>query len=135
MKKFITNLMLVVFTATVISCGGYFKDVQQVNTPRPHEMTSKSCVDLDREIYNSRVAVDQSKDKVKFRNVCNIIFGVTGVFLFFPVLILIDPTMKDNVNHENRVYEYNWLVDLSDQKGCNSRYDKLSPPYHGRWLR
>jgi hypothetical protein len=126
MKKLVTNLILVVFTATAISCGGYFKDVDYPYVPRGHEAEKLSCSDLKYEIRKSSFEVKQSKDQIKIRNVCNVIFGVTGVLIFFPFLFLIDPTRKDNENYRNRTFEYNYLIDLAEEKECGTGgYDKI----------
>jgi hypothetical protein len=120
MKRLISKMMVVIMTLTFVSCGGYLKDVEYPHVPRFDEAERKSCSDIRYEIRQKSFEVKKSKDQIKLRNVCNVVFGVTGVLLFFPFLFLIDPTKKDNTNYENRVYEYNYLIDLAEEKECET---------------
>lgn len=128
MKKLLSGIMVVILSLTFVSCGGYFKDIEYAHVPRFDEADRKDCSELRYDINKKSYEVKKSKDQVKLRNVCNVVFGVTGVLLFFPFLFLIDPTKKDTINYENRVFEYNYLIDLADEKNCDTGgHYKVSP--------
>lgn len=133
MKKFISKVMVVIMSVTLVSCGGYFKEVNHASMPNRYEADKKTCEQLEFELHRKRYEVQKSKDKIKFRNVCNVVFGVTGVLLFFPFLFVIDPTTKDNANYQNRVYEYNYLLDLAEDKQCPTGGQYQMDPNIGYW--
>lgn len=133
MKKLVSAVMSVVMLITLTSCMGFFKEVEYAQIPARQEAEKKSCSDVQYDLTKKYFEVKKGKDQIKLRNVCNVVFGVTGVFLFFPFLFVIDPTRKDNVNYANRVYEYNYLIDLAEEKECSIGGHSKIYPSTGYW--
>lgn len=114
MKKLLVALAL----ATVMGCGGIGKQIDPVVDRSPYD-ASKSCEKIESELATASDLCGQREKAVFYKNANNAMAAGLG-FIFILPAVMIDPTSTDNINYENAVSHYNYLLEIAKQNGCQT---------------